>query len=330
MNLEQVKDQIRQNKLYVQQGLKARHYQNTLIKPKGSLGHLEDISVRLAEMTGQIRYNISSKHVLIMCADHGFTVHDVSAYPRHVTGQMARAYLKGTAAASVIARANGAHLSVFDVGIDETVDCPGLNIRKIREGTRDFTKGPAMTKEETLQAIGTGFEETRRIIKTGAHIIAPGEMGIGNTTASSALLSVFSDLPPEQVTGRGSLINDATLKRKTAVIQQALQVNHPSKERPLETLAKVGGYEIAAMTGCILACAVDRVPVVIDGFIAGASALTATFIAPGCARFMFASHMSAEPAHRLMLEMLGLTPLFHHGHADHPDSLQSHLRNGQL
>jgi len=148
-----------------------------------------------------LRYNISGKHVLIMCADHGFAAHGVSACPGYVTGQMARACLKETAAASVIARANGTHLSVFDIGIAKTVDCPGRNNRKIRKETRDFTKGFAMTGEETLQAIGNGFEETRRIVKTGAHIIAPGEMGIGNTTASSALLSVFSDLPPEQVTG---------------------------------------------------------------------------------------------------------------------------------
>lgn len=306
---ENAKEKITKNHLYYEVGQRAREYQDTLIKPKRSLGVLEDISIRLALITGQLKYKILNKEVIIMCGDHGVACHGISAYPKEVTKQMTCAYLKGGAGASVIARANGAGLSVIDIGIEGFVDYPGLKIRKIREGTRDFTQGAAMTMEETIEAIEIGIRETEIIINKGAHIIAPGEMGIGNTTVSSALLAAFSGMASEEVVGRGSMINDTTLKRKINIIRQGLEINRPDINKPLDVLAKMGGFEIAGIVGIIMACAANRIPVVIDGFIASAAALAAKFIAPGCERFMFASHLSAEKPHIKMLEILGLKPL---------------------
>ena len=309
-NLKETINKIAANEPDLTAGKEARKYQDQLIKPKGSLGILEDISVKLAEITGQVKYNIENKEVIIMCGDHGVANYGISAYPKEVTKHMTCNYLKGGAGVSVIARANNSSLTVIDMGIEGNLEYPGLIIRKVRGGTRDFSQGPAMTIDETIKAIEIGIEETEKIIKRGAHIIAPGEMGIGNTTVSSALLAVFGDLSPKEVVGRGSLINDQTLERKRMLVEKALLVNKPVKERPLEALAKVGGYEIAGIVGVYLACALHRIPVVVDGYIASAAALVAKFIAPGSERFMFASHQSAEPAHVHMLKILGLEPIF--------------------
>lgn len=300
---------VKQNKLFYETGEQARKQQNMLIKPKGSLGKLEDISIKLAEITGQVKYNICKKEVIIFCGDHGFAEHGVSAYPPEVTRQMTKAYLKGTAAASVIAKANGAGLTVIDIGIKGNVEDHRLIKRKIREGTCDFTKGPAMTNEELVAAIEAGISETENIIKKGAHIIALGEMGIGNTTSSSALLAVYGSFTPEKVVGRGSLVNNETMERKIRIIKEAIKINKPIRKNPLDVLAKLGGFEIAGMVGAFLACAANRTPVVVDGFIASIAAITAKLIAPGCERYMFASHLSKEPAHIYMLEMLDLDPL---------------------
>lgn len=308
--LDRIIGEIGKKELFREAGREADSYQNNLIKPKGSLGMLEDISIRLAEMTGDSRYRIDRKRVVLFAADHGFARHGVSAYPTDVTKQMTMAYLKGTAGANVVAEANGAVVAaVVDMGIDGEIRNPLLLDRKIRYGTSDFTKGPAMSAEEAEKAVLTGYLITEGVINGGADIIAPGEMGIGNTTSSSALLAVFSGISPEESTGRGSMINDETWRRKADIVKKAIEVNRPDPAKPLETLAKVGGFEIAAMTGVYLACANNRIPVVVDGFIAGAAALTAKFMAPGVEKFMFASHRSAEVQHRHMLEMLGLEPI---------------------
>lgn len=310
MKLHEAQQKIKNNQLFIEKGQEAKRYQNTLIKPRGSLGVLEDITVRLAEITGQVKYNIFNKDVIILCADHGIANHGISAFPKDVTKHMTRGYLKGGAGGSVIARANECRLTVVDVGIEGYFECPGVITRRVREGTRDFTQGPAMTVEETVQAIEIGMDETNKLIEAGSHIIAPGEMGIGNTTASSALLAVFGDFTPEEVVGRGTLVNDETLKRKMKIIAKGIEVNKPSKTEPLEALAKLGGYEIAATVGVYLACAANRVPIVVDGCISSIAALTAMHIAPGAENFMFASHRSAEAAHYRTLELLGLKPLF--------------------
>ncbi|NMA01156.1 MAG: nicotinate-nucleotide--dimethylbenzimidazole phosphoribosyltransferase [Clostridia bacterium] len=310
IKLQEVQEKIKNNHLFIEKGKEAKEYQNSLIKPRGSLGVLEDITIRLAEMTGQVKYNIFNKDVIILCADHGIANHGISAYPKDVTKHMARNYIGGGAGGSVIARANECRLTVVDVGIEGEFEYPGIIKRRVREGTRDFTQGPAMTIEEAVRAIEIGIEETEKLIKDGSQIIAPGEMGIGNTTASSALLAVFGDYSPEQVVGRGTLVNDETLKRKIDIVAKGIEVNKPSKAEPLDALAKLGGFEIAATVGVYLACAANRIPVVVDGCIASIAALAAMHIAPGTERFMFASHKSAEGAHYRILELLGLKPLF--------------------
>lgn len=290
-------------------GKRADLYQHELIKPRGSMGRLEDVSIRLAEITGQYKYRIDQKEVIVFCADHGFSKYGVSAFAPDVTRQMTLAYLRGDAAANVVAKANGAQVTVVDMGIDGEINNPLLINRKIRKATNDFTKGPAMTEGEAIRAISTGFEVAEGVIIKGAHIIAPGEMGIGNTTASSALLAVFAGLTAEEATGRGSMINDETWLRKMEIVKTALEVNQPDKNQPLEVLAKLGGFEIAGAVGAFMACAKYRVPVVVDGFISTAAAMTAKMIAPGVEKVMFSSHQSAEIQHKYMLELLGLTPL---------------------
>lgn len=290
-------------------GRKADLYQHDLIKPRGSMGRLEDVSIRLAEITGQYKYRIDQKEVIVFCADHGFSKYGVSAFAPDVTKQMTMAYLRGDAAANVVAKANGAQVTVVDMGIDGEIKNPLLINKKIRMGTDDFTQGPAMTLNEAREAIYAGFEVTEGVIIKGAHIIAPGEMGIGNTTSSSALLAVLAGLTAEEATGRGSMINDETWQRKMEIVKKALEINQPDKNDPLGVLAKLGGFEIAGAVGSFMACAKYRVPVVVDGFISTAAAMTAKMIAPGVEKVMFSSHQSAEIQHKYMLELLGLKPL---------------------
>jgi len=309
MKLEKIIQEIKEWELDKEAGKAADLYQHDLIKPKGSLGKLEDVSIKLAEITGEMKYDIKQKEVIVFSADHGFSKYGVSAYPRDVTKQMTMSYLRGKAGANVVAKANGADVTVVDMGIDGDIKNPLLINKKIRYGTDDFTEGPAMTLEEAKEAIYAGFEVTEGVIIKGADIIAPGEMGIGNTTSSSALLAVFAGLTPEQATGRGSMINDETWKRKAKIVEKALEVNKPEKSKPIEALAKVGGFEIAGAVGAYLACAKYRKPIVLDGFISTAAALTAMMIAPGAEKVMFASHKSAEIQHIYMLELLGLVPL---------------------
>lgn len=310
MNLKKIVEKIAETKLNIDAGQAAKEYQDKLIKPKGSLGALEEISIKLAEITGNFKYEINNKEAIIMCGDHGFSHLGVSAYPKEVTYQMTQRYLTGNAGMNVIARANDTKFKVVDVGIDGDINLPGLFNKKVRKGTRDFTKGAAMTIEETLKAIEIGMEIANISIDEGVDLIAPGEMGIGNTTSSAALLSAFTGLSPEDITGRGSFINDEALKRKSDIIKKALEINRIEKGNPLDILAKVGGLEIAAIVGVIFACSVRRIPIVIDGLIVSAAALTAMYIAPGCEKFMFSSHASVEKGHAFMLKLLGLKPLF--------------------
>lgn len=311
MRLEEAIKIIRETELDFEAGVKAKEYQDSLIKPRGSLGKLEEISIRLAQITGQVKYNITNKSVILLCGDHGVANENISAYPKDVTKHMTRQYIVGGAGANVIANANGADVAaVIDLGIDGVVDIDGLIIRKLGNGTNNFTQGPAMTEEQAIKAIEIGIEETFKVIDKGAQIIAPGEMGIGNTTSSSALLAAYGQFTPEEVVGRGSLINDETLQRKINCVKRGLEVNKPYIGDPLAILAALGGFEIAGIVGVYMACAVRRVPVVVDGFIASAGAVAAKFIAPGVEKYMFGSHLSQEPAHKKMLKLLGLEPLF--------------------
>lgn len=281
---------------------------DSLIKPRGSLGRLEDMARQYAGITGAQRPELPRKCMILAAADHGVAELGVSAYPVETTVHMTRNYLVARGAgANALAAFCGADMVVVDMGIaGEVTGAPGLLERKIARGTANFTKGPAMTRKQAVQAVETGIELVREKAAAGYRCFSLGEMGIGNTTASAAIVAVFAGLTPEQATGRGTGISDSRLQIKLDAVRRALAVNRPDPADGLDVLAKVGGFELAALTGAILGAAATRSAVVIDGFNAGAAALAAYALAPLCRQYMLASHLSAEPAHNKMLELLGL------------------------
>lgn len=304
---------------------------NRLTKPQGSLGELERLAVRLAGMAGQEVPAFPRKAVVVMAADHGVSARGVSAYPPEVTAQMVGNFLAGGAAVNVLARQAGADVVVVDVGCfqpcprghetgsegreDETAwelgASPRVRLleRRVRAGTRDMTDGPAMTREEAEQAWRIGAETVDALVREGVQLIALGDMGIGNTTAASAITAALTGLPPVEVTGRGTGLDPAGLARKIGTVERALRVNTPDPQDGLDVLMKVGGLELAALAGAAVAAAAHRIPVVLDGFTVGAAALAATKVVPGLPQYLIAGHQSAEPGHGPILRALGLRPL---------------------
>jgi nicotinate-nucleotide--dimethylbenzimidazole phosphoribosyltransferase len=287
----------------------ARARQDRLTKPPGSLGRLEAISIQVAGITGQARPVIGDKVVITCAGDHGVVAQGVSAYPQEVTPQMVTNFLGGGAAINVLARHVGARVVVVDAGVAADFEPqPGLIIKKVAPGTDDMTQGPAMSREQAVQAVEAGIEVVQDEIARGASLIATGDMGIGNTTPSSAIVASVTSLPLAEVTGRGTGIDDTTLAHKVAVIEHALAVNQPNPADALDVLSKVGGFEIGAIAGVILGAAARRVPVVVDGFISTAGALVAGGLARLTRDFMIAAHDSVEIGHRAMLDHLCLVP----------------------
>ena len=289
---------------------RARRRQDQLTKPQGSLGRLEELSIRLAGIRGQERPRLSQKAVITMAGDHGVVVEGVSAYPQEVTAQMVYNFLRGGAGINVLARQIGARVVVVDMGVAAPLEShPQLVFKKVALGTKDMSKGPAMSRKQALQAVEVGIEVLEEELRKGLDIVGTGDMGIGNTTASSAIAAVFTGEPVERLTGRGTGLDEVGLARKVAVINRALSVNQPAPGDPLDVLSKVGGLEIGGLAGVMLGAAAHRIPVVIDGFISGAAALIACGLCPGLRDFLIASHVSAEPGHRVILRHLGLRPL---------------------
>ncbi len=288
----------------------ARAHQNRLTKPTGSLGRLEELSIQLAAIQGSLKPDVTRKAVVIMAGDHGVTREGVSAYPADVTLQMVHNFLSGGAAVNVLARQAGARVCVVDMGVAADFQ-PGLGVvdAKIDHGTGNIARGPAMTRQQAEQCIDRGIEVAAREFERGLDLIATGDMGIGNTTPSSAIAAVFTGHPVEEVTGRGTGIDEAGLSAKIAVIKKAIQINQPDLNDPLDVLAKVGGFEIGGLAGLIIGSAARRVPVVIDGFISTAAALLAYHIEPGIKPYLIAAHRSVEIGHGVMLEHIGLEPL---------------------
>lgn len=283
---------------------------DSLTKPVGSLGVMEEIAKRIAGITGQVIPEIPQKAAILMAGDHGIVEEGVAPYPQEVTPQMVLNFVNGGAAMSVLTRHVGAELYVVDIGV--AADLPdNTNIikRKVAYGTKNMAKGPAMTLEETIQAMEVGIEVAEEVIAKGAGIIGIGEMGIGNTSPSTAIAAVYSGLPVSQVVGRGTGADDERMKIKIAAIEKALEVNKPDRNKPLEVMAKVGGLELAGLTGVILACAANRVPVILDGFISTAAAVIAGELAPLAKEYMLGSHLSEEPGHKVILEYLGIKPM---------------------
>jgi nicotinate-nucleotide--dimethylbenzimidazole phosphoribosyltransferase len=289
----------------------AQARQDRLTKPAGSLGRLEALSIDLAGMTGRLDPPLENRVVFTLAADHGVATEGVSAYPREVTPQMVLNFLNGGAAINVLARQAGARVVVADLGVDaELPSHPELRALKVRRGTASITQGPAMSLQEARLAIDHGRRLVRDEIKTGLDVVLTGDMGIGNTTASAALICALTQLDPKDVVGRGTGVDDAGLERKRAAVRKALERNAEQIAKgPLDALAAVGGLEIAGLVGVILEGASQRRPVVIDGFISGAAALTAARMAPGATGYMIASHRSQELGHAAALKNLGLKPL---------------------
>lgn len=289
----------------------ARERQNQLTKPPGSLGVLEELSVRIAGITSNPRPRLGKKTVIIMASDHGVAAEGVSAYPSEVTPQMVTNFIAGGAAINVLARHVGVEVRIVDIGVAADIDDPKVISRKVGLGTKNVTREAAMSRNEALACITHGIEIAEDAIRDGSTILATGDMGIGNTTTSTAVLAALTDLEIGKITGRGTGVDDRRYRIKQNAIKKALEVNKPDKNDPVDVLAKVGGYEIGGLTGVILAAAKNRIPVVIDGFISGAAALLAARLAPRSANYMIASHVSVEPGHRLILQEIGLAPMLH-------------------
>jgi nicotinate-nucleotide--dimethylbenzimidazole phosphoribosyltransferase len=291
-------------------GRAAAEHHDRLTKPRGSLGRVESIGVRLAAITGASPPPLPAPAaVAVFAGDHGVLAEGVTPWPQDVTAQMAQNFIAGGAAINVLARQTGARVIVVDVGVATELDsAPGLAREKVRAGTGNIAREPAMTVAEARQALDTGAAIAARLVDDGAACLVTGDMGIGNTTPSAALVAAFTGRAAGEVTGRGTGIDDPTLARKVAAVSAAL-ARTPDRDDPIAVLASLGGLEIAALTGFIVGGAAARVPVVVDGVIAGAALLTAAQLVPGAVQFCFAGHRSTEPAARVILDTLGLEPI---------------------
>ena len=288
----------------------ARLRQDRLTKPRGSLGRLEELSIQLAGMKADLFPSVERKAVIVMAADHGVALEGVSAYPAEVTPQMVLNFLSGGAAINVLARQAEARVTIVDIGVATEFEAmPGLIRRKIRCGTWNLAQGPAMTPAEAERGLQVGVDVFEAEAAQGLDLVATGDMGIGNTTPSSAIVAVLTGLPVAQVVGRGTGIDDQGLERKVRVIEQALVVNRPDKNDPIDVLHKVGGFEIAGLAGVMIAAASQRVPVIVDGFISTAAAMIAVAIAPRVREYLISAHQSVEIGHQAMLRHLNLNPL---------------------
>ena len=283
---------------------------DNLIKPKKSLGRLEEVAARLVAIYENLFPEIKKKIILVFAGDHGIVEEGVSAFSKEVTPQMVYNFLRGTAGINVLAKHVGADVWVIDVGVDQDFGTlERLIHKKVIKGTKNFTKEPAMTREEAIRCIEVGMEVTKEAIEKGYNLIGIGDMGIGNTTPSSAITAVITGKPVEEVTGRGTGINDKLYQHKIEVIKKGIKLHKPDPEDAIDVLSKVGGAEIGACAGVVLACAKKRIPVVIDGFITSAGALIAYKINPLVKEYMIASHQSEEIGHRAILEYIGIKPL---------------------
>jgi len=285
--------------------------QMNLTKPPGSLGRLEEVSVQLAGIFGVERPAIRGKAVIVAAGDHGVVAQGVTGYPQAVTVQMVRNFLAGGAAISVMARLGGVRQIVVDAGIAAArlPDQPGLRNLRIGRGTADMSRGPAMSREQAVRCLEAGAALAREVALSGADLIATGDMGIGNTTSSSAIAATMTGEPPTETTGEGTGRSPEELRHKTAVVERALDVNAPDSNDPVDVLAKVGGFEIGVLAGVVLGAASERRAVVLDGFISGTAALIAYGLSPEVRDYLIASHRSAEKGHRAVLAHMRLDPL---------------------
>ena len=289
---------------------KVRTRQDNLTKPRGSLGCLESLSIQVAGIRGEPKPQVVKKVIFTLAGDHGIAQEGVSAYPSEVTAQMVRNFLRGGAGINVLARLVGARVIIADLGVASVLEPhPKLKDKKVAMGTQNMAKGPAMSREQAIRSIEAGMDLVEEELTKGIDILATGDMGIGNTTPSSAITAVIAGTDVATVTGRGTGLDDEGLRRKVKMIEKALEVNRPYLKDPIDVLSKVGGFEIGGIAGVILAGAKNQIPIVMDGFVSGAAALIATGLSPLAKPYLIASHQSVEQGHKIILEYLDLKPL---------------------
>jgi nicotinate-nucleotide--dimethylbenzimidazole phosphoribosyltransferase len=287
----------------------ARKRLDSLTKPPGSLGKLEELAIKLAGISGELFPRVDHKAHILMAGDHGVVAEGISAFPQEVTTQMIYNFLHNGAAINVLAKQMGVTVTIIDIGVAGNIEAEGLVVRKVKPGTDNFVLGPAMSHQEAVACLETGIEVVSEIIDQGANLIGTGEMGIGNTTSSSAILAAITGLPLEELVGRGTGIDEGKLEHKRGVISRALKVNRPDSKNGIDVLTKVGGLEIGGLAGVMLGSAARRAPVVVDGLISGAAALIACQIEPLVKDYLIPSHRSVEPGHIKIYEYLGLEPM---------------------
>ena len=289
---------------------RAETRQASLTKPPGSLGRLEEVANRLVAIQGSLTPKVDRARIVVFAADHGVTSEGVAPYPSAVTGQMVANFLSGGAGVNALARVAGAEVHVVDIGVASDLGhVAGVHQRRVASGTRNMAHEPAMTCEQADAAIAVGLEMGRGAIAAGVDMIGLGEMGIGNSTAASAVTAALTGLPVASVTGRGTGADDVMLAHKISVIEQALQRHRPDPADAFDVLVKVGGFELAGLAGVVLAGAAGRKVVVTDGFIATAAAALAVRLCPPAGEYLFAAHRSPEPGHTALLTMIGQEPL---------------------
>jgi len=284
---------------------------DTLTKPPRSLGRLESIGAQLARIQGTVLPTVAAKRILLMAGDHGVVAEGISPYPQDVTWQMVANFASGGAAINQIARSVGASVEVYDVGVARDLsELRNIRHANVCHGTQNMALGPAMTRETCCRAILVGVEAAREAAEQGMTLLGTGEMGIGNTTAAAALTAAYAGAPVELVVGRGTGLDDEGVAHKTQVVRTALEVNSVQDLDALGILSAVGGLEIAALAGVVIGAAEQGVAVVSDGFISGAATLAALTLCPVSREYVLASHLSVEPGHKVLLEFMGLTPVF--------------------
>lgn len=288
---------------------KAQQYIDNLTKPIGSLGTLEEIAVKVSGITGKLKNNINKKNIIIMCADNGVFEEGVSTCPQEVTATVTENFTRNITGVCVLAKNSGSDLTVVDVGVKTDFTNSKIINKKIMHGTCNITKGPAMKREEAVKAIEAGIEIVDTLAKEGYNLLGTGEMGIANTTTSSAVLSVLSGLDSSLVVGKGSGLTEELYLNKIEVVRKAIRINSPDKNDVIDVIAKVGGLDIAGICGCFLGAAKNRVPIVIDGFISSVAALCAYRLNPLVKDYMFPSHLSEEQGTVYVMNELDFRPM---------------------
>jgi nicotinate-nucleotide--dimethylbenzimidazole phosphoribosyltransferase len=288
---------------------KAQAVLDGLTKPLGSLGRLEDIAKQVVGITGNLYPDVDKKAVIIMCADNGVVEEGVTQAPKEITASVARNFMRGITGINVFAVHTNSEIVVVDIGIDDEIDCDGITNRKIRRGTSNIAKGPAMTRKEAIKAIETGILVVEEQKRKGVNLLGTGEMGIGNTTTSSAVASVLTGADVSSMVGRGAGLTSEGLSKKIEVVKTAVKINKPDSDEPVDVLAKLGGFDIAGLVGCYIGAAVYRLPILIDGFISATAALVAVRINSQVKNYIFPSHGSAEPGNETVMRALKLEPM---------------------